>query len=72
MLDPPDGCRFAPRCPHAVEDCEIGDQPPMEAASGQDHEVSCVYYQEGYDEAALEEVADLSAPESARTDGGKR
>jgi len=35
--DPPDGCRFHPRCPHAIEECESGSHPDfrtMEQADG--------------------------------------
>jgi len=46
--NPPDGCRFAPRCEHAIGECEIGDQPE-EVSVGTDHAVSCVFYQQGYD-----------------------
>jgi len=48
--DPPEGCRFHPRCPHAIEDCRVGDQPPLTPVSdGNGHEASCVFYGEGYD-----------------------
>lgn len=40
---PPAGCRFHPRCPHAVEACEGGEQPPFHTIE-RGHEVSCVLY----------------------------
>ncbi|MEF8756598.1 MAG: ABC transporter ATP-binding protein [Halobacteriales archaeon] len=51
-VDPPDGCRFAPRCEHAVEDCRIGDQP-QEIPLDEDHQVSCVYYGRGFDSSVI-------------------
>jgi len=51
-VDPPDGCRFAPRCEYAFEDCSIGDQP-SEIEIDPEHEVSCVYYQSGYDSSVV-------------------
>ena len=46
--DPPDGCRFHPRCPHAIEACSSGVQPPLHAVEG-GHEASCVFYGPGHD-----------------------
>jgi peptide/nickel transport system ATP-binding protein len=43
--DPPEGCRFHPRCPHAVPECETGDQPAFEDVGGE-HDVSCVLHDE--------------------------
>ena len=44
--NPPDGCRFAPRCEYAEEACRTGDQPEeVEVAPGQ--QVSCVHYGPG-------------------------
>jgi len=71
MIEPPDGCRFAPRCPHAVTDCKNGDQPPMMSAEDPDHEVSCVYYQDGFDSAELDAPGEVVSPSEARTDGGE-
>ncbi|MFB6311763.1 MAG: ABC transporter ATP-binding protein [Salinirussus sp.] len=52
--DPPDptvlpsGCRFHPRCPHAVEACSEGDPPPL-TGLGEEHAVSCIYYEPGFE-----------------------
>jgi len=44
----PEGCRFADRCPHTLEACRTGGQPPeLEVESG--HHASCIYYGQGYD-----------------------
>jgi peptide/nickel transport system ATP-binding protein len=50
--DPPDGCRFAPRCEYAVEECTQGDQPE-EAQLSASHSVSCVYYYGGRDASVI-------------------
>jgi len=55
--DPPDGCRFHPRCPHAVPACEDGDQPAFEDVGGS-HQASCVLYGADYDEPELAEADD--------------
>ncbi|PSP28312.1 peptide ABC transporter ATP-binding protein [Halobacteriales archaeon QH_2_65_14] len=70
-LDPPDGCRFAPRCEHAIEDCTIGEQP-AEMEIDSDHEVSCVFYQHGYDESVVRdrELEDDTAIEDSSTEVG--
>ena len=66
--DPPDGCRFHPRCPHAIEVCAEGDQPPLEPVDA-DHTASCVFHDEGYDAAAIREGAASAARSTAgRTD----
>jgi len=51
-ISPPDGCRFAPRCDYAIEECRAGEQPPEEPISDT-HAVSCVHYQQGYDETVV-------------------
>ena len=60
-LDPPDGCRFAPRCEHAVDACVTGDQPEeIEVNPGQ--RVSCVHYRPGRDASVVSDGApDASA-----------
>ena len=45
---PPTGCRFHPRCPHAVPACEQGDRPPFATVDG-DHEAACVLHEEPYE-----------------------
>ncbi|RDI70999.1 ABC transporter ATP-binding protein [Halopelagius longus] len=57
--DPPAGCRFHPRCPHAVAECRAGDQPPMnpvgegESEGEGGHRVSCVHFGPGGDPSVV-------------------
>ncbi|MES3161045.1 MAG: ABC transporter ATP-binding protein [Halorubrum sp.] len=51
-IDPPDGCRFAPRCEHAEPACREGDQP-AEIEVTSDQWASCVYYRPGRDDSAV-------------------
>jgi peptide/nickel transport system ATP-binding protein len=44
VTDPPDGCRFAERCPHTVSACRQGDQPTLHETAEPDHDVSCVHF----------------------------
>ena len=49
--DPPEGCRFHPRCPHAVEACTGGEPPALRPAGGS--RAACVFYRPDYDESTL-------------------
>ena len=52
--DPPDGCRFAPRCAHAEPACRTDGQPEeIDVRPGQ--RVSCVHYRDGRDPSVLGE-----------------
>ena len=41
--DLPDGCNFAPRCPHATEACRTGGDPPLEATDGSASRAACLH-----------------------------
>lgn len=44
LVDPPSGCKFHPRCPHATERCREEEPAVTEAAPG--HFVACLRWQE--------------------------
>jgi peptide/nickel transport system ATP-binding protein len=58
----PTGCFFAPRCSHAVGECEV-EFPPVERVS-ENHEVRCYRYQEVLAGGAQERPAALPKPET--------
>ena len=43
LLNPPPGCRFAPRCAHAVDKCRVAFPARREVTAG--HVVSCILYE---------------------------
>jgi peptide/nickel transport system ATP-binding protein len=42
LVNPPPGCRFAPRCAYAHERC-VSEEPPLVAAPERDHVYACWY-----------------------------
>ncbi|HET7324828.1 MAG TPA: oligopeptide/dipeptide ABC transporter ATP-binding protein, partial [Halococcus sp.] len=67
--DPPDGCRFNPRCPHAIEDCAVADQPNLYSVDGANtHRASCLYYGPEYDASTLDQQR-ANTDREARADG---
>ncbi|NEU58235.1 ABC transporter ATP-binding protein [Halorussus sp. MSC15.2] len=75
--DPPEGCRFHPRCTAAVRECESGDQPPLRDADPSDdasdpgdadHCVSCVFYGPDYDRADLASSVPLAGVQTEGDD----
>jgi peptide/nickel transport system ATP-binding protein len=42
VIDPPPGCRFAPRCPNVQPRCRV-ETPALEARDHADHEFACFY-----------------------------
>jgi peptide/nickel transport system ATP-binding protein len=42
LINPPAGCRFAPRCPYALERCRV-DEPPLVEAETPGHVYACWY-----------------------------
>jgi len=40
LVNPPQGCRFAPRCPYARERCHA-EEPPLVAAESPEHTYAC-------------------------------
>jgi len=42
LLDLPEGCNFAPRCPHATEACRTGGDPDLEDIPGTDARAACI------------------------------
>jgi peptide/nickel transport system ATP-binding protein len=69
--DPPDGCRFHPRCAYAVEACREGDQPPETPVGGDaDHVVSCVHYEPGGDPSVVRGEETTAVDDTRTADGG--
>jgi peptide/nickel transport system ATP-binding protein len=59
VTDPPDGCRFAERCDHAVDECFEGEQPPLYPYQTNSHTVSCVHFSEGRSPSQVIEANDV-------------
>lgn len=71
--EPPSGCRFHSRCPHAITECREGDQPPLRPTETEDHTAACLFYGEGRDASVVRPVERQTdgCLKSARTDDGQ-
>ncbi|MGM0446687.1 MAG: ABC transporter ATP-binding protein [Methanobacteriota archaeon] len=64
---PTDGCRFRAECPHAIEECAGGAQPPFRPVAGAAaHAASCVHFGADGDSSPLRENA--TSPMDSRTE----
>ena len=62
---PPDGCRFADRCPHTIARCTEGSQPALNTVrNNPDHTASCVHFAPTMDPSVV-----LDGSERVATDG---
>ncbi|ACV46355.1 MULTISPECIES: ABC transporter ATP-binding protein [Halomicrobium] len=68
LIDMPEGCHFAPRCPWATDDCRRGEIPYLQhGPEGVDHRSKCIF--ESFDADAYGGDADgVAASETTRTD----
>ena len=66
--NPPSGCRFHPRCPHATDDCRTNGQPAFHAVESDDHLASCVYYREDYETTPVDERSASESSNDTSTD----
>ncbi|GAA0212367.1 dipeptide ABC transporter ATP-binding protein [Halobaculum roseum] len=61
LADLPSGCNFAPRCPHATEDCRAGGDPALDRVSGSSSRAACIHADD----------LDLSESAAPETEGGR-
>ena len=68
LIDTPEGCNFAPRCPWSKPECSQGEIPYLQhGGEGVDHRSKCVL--DGFDTSAYgAERAGMRARESTRTE----
>jgi len=72
--DPPDGCRFTDRCPHAIGLCSQGEQPDHhEVGEDVGHTVSCVHFARDMDSGVvLDGSREIAADGRGNDDGHSR
>src|SRR5450755_726136 len=62
LITPPGGCRFHPRCPHAMQVCK--ERFPLRTDLGGGHWTHCFLYGDGGNEYERVPLADAAAPVS--------
>jgi peptide/nickel transport system ATP-binding protein len=65
LVDPPPGCRFAPRCRHAQPQC-VAEDPPLVSTTRPDHVYAC-FFPVGTEAGAEALERNLHAGETAIT-----
>jgi oligopeptide/dipeptide ABC transporter ATP-binding protein len=67
LIDPPPGCRFAPRCPFVVDRCRVEYPPLRELPTLPGHRVACHRAEDVLDVAPTELLATETGPPPATT-----
>ena len=71
LVAPPSGCRFHPRCPHAMAVCADRTPPPAQVAAG--HSSACWLHASGLSAAESQPLSSrpADAPSSSAAEGGE-
>ena len=74
LAAPPSGCRFHPRCPHAMAVCAARTPPPIQVAA--DHSSACWLHASGLTRAESQPLSSglaspADAPSSSAAEGGE-
>ncbi|SIR58268.1 peptide/nickel transport system ATP-binding protein [Haladaptatus litoreus] len=70
-ISPPAGCRFHPRCPHAIDTCARNGQPPLQGVRN-DQKASCIFHRSDRDSSVVLDETERESGEAEEAGDAER